>query len=231
MPTNLPSTPIPHSEGFIFDPQSQHANGQRTRGVVRQDKGVPKFQRVATKQPDPMNTTRRAEILNNVFSRSQNSSTGKWRAVKATTWLNPRVKNELERTAESWEMSLSKVMATALEEWVHQHIHKQHEALLYPKLRQIIREERQASDNRIVFFLMRIAFAAEQSRILITNVLDRILRLLKVPEQTLTTLVDQSSRMARRNIIQKSPQIKLLLEEWEGSFKDTGEEATNQNNG
>jgi hypothetical protein len=235
MPTNLPSNHSPQSQRNVFARQSNTPNEQRTRGVVMQDKGSPKVQRVASKQPDPRKTSHRAEVVNTDFSRSQNSSTGTWRAVKATTWLNPRVKNELERTAESWGMSLSKVVATALEQWVHQHIHQQHEDLLYPKLRQIIREERQASDNRIVFFLMRIAFAAEQSRILITNVLHRLLRLLikepKEVEQTFTNLVDQSSSMARRNILQKTPQIKSLLEAWQASYKDTREEGNNKHNG
>ena len=176
-----------------FPRQYSRANGQRTRGVVRQDKDMPKFQRVATTQPDPMKRPNRAERLSNDLYRSQNTSMKKWRAEKATTWLNPLVKNELERTAGVWGVSLSKVMAEALEEWVHQHIHKQHETLLYPIIRQIIREELRAFCNRIVFFLMRIAFASEQSRILITNILDRILRREGVTPQTFTTLVDKSN--------------------------------------
>ena len=64
---------------------------------------------------------------------------------------------------------------------------------------------------------MRIAFASEQARILVTNVLDRILRREGVGEQTLTSLVDQSNKLARRNIIHKSPQLQTLLEEWEAA--------------
>ena len=44
------------------------------------------------------------------------------------------------------------------------------------------------------------------------------------------TLVDESAKMAKRNIIRNTPQIKSLLEEYEGSFtegKDGEKEAKN----
>jgi hypothetical protein len=148
----------------------------------------------------------------------------KRQTVKLTVWMKHPVYEEIQRIAALEQLSLSKIGATALEEWVHQRIHMQHETLLYPIIRQIIREELRSFGNRIVFFLMRIAFAAEQSRILLTNILDRVLRLVNAPEQTFTTLVDQSNKMAQRNIINKSPQIKSLIDEWEGSFKDPREE-------
>jgi hypothetical protein len=144
--------------------------------------------------------------------------------VKVSLWVKPVVKAELKRLAGMHGLSLSKTGAAGLEEWVHQQIHAQHEALLYPIIRQIIREELRTFGNRLVFFLMRIAFAAEQSRILITNVLDRILRREGVPVQTFTNLVDQSNKMARRNIIHKTPQLQTLLDEWEGSFREGREE-------
>jgi hypothetical protein len=90
-------------------------------------------------------------------------------------------------------------------------------------LRQIIRDELRTFGNRIVFFLMRIAFASEQARILVTNILDRILRREGVTSDTFSSLVDQSNKMARRNILHKTPQLQSLLEEWEGSVQDEGE--------
>jgi len=153
----------------------------------------------------------------------------KRQTVKLTVWLKLPVYEEVQRMAGLTQMRLSKIGATALEEWVDQRIYKQHETLLYPIIRQIIREELRSFGNRMVFFLMRIAFAAEQSRILITNILDRILRLVHAPEQTFTTLVDQSNKMAQRNIINRSPQIKTLIDEWEGSFPERREEGSRLN--
>ncbi len=214
----------PQNPRNVFQHQSHPSNLKRPLGGVRQDKGGAKSARLRLRQPSPIKNHHRAELLNTDRDRSQNTFNTKFLAVKATTWLNPRVKAELERRAELTGLSLSKVMATGLEEWVQWKLHAQHEALLYPIIRQIIREELRAFGDRIVFFLMRIAFAAEQSRILITNVLHRILRREGVPETTFTNLVDQSNKMARRNIITKTPQIKSLIEEWNGSWKDETKE-------
>lgn len=183
---------------------------------------------------NPMQTTAHAT---NVFvpkKREQhtakpNKRSSKRQTVKLTVWLKPAVYDEIQRIATHGHLSLSKTGAAALEEWVHQQIHRQHETLLYPIIRQIIREELRTFGNRMVFFLMRIAFAAEQSRILITNILDRLLRLVHAPEQTFTTLVDQSNKMAQRNIINKSPQIKTLIDEWERSFPERREEGSRLN--
>ncbi len=150
----------------------------------------------------------------------------KRQTVQISGWGKPQLKAALVRIAEQEGLSLSQTVIVALEAWVHQTIHRQQEALLYPIIRQIIREELHSFGNRIVFFLMRIAFAAEQSRILITNVLDRLLRREGVGEQTITTLIDQSNRLARRNIIHKSPQLQTLIEEWEATAKEGREEET-----
>ena len=145
--------------------------------------------------------------------------------VKVTLWVKPAVKAELERLAGMDGLTVSKTGATFLEEVIHQKLHIQHAMLLQPIIEQTVRKELRAFGNRLVFFLMRIAFASEQARILITNVLDRILRREAVTPETFTSLVDQSNKMARRNIIQKTPQMKSLLEEWEGLLKHEGKEA------
>jgi hypothetical protein len=91
--------------------------------------------------------------------------------------------------------------------------------VIQPIIRQIIRDELRSLGNRIVFFLMRIAYAAEQVRILVTNILERILNREGVSGEHFHQLVDQSNSMARRNILQKTPQLKSLLAEWEGLFE------------
>jgi hypothetical protein len=71
-----------------------------------------------------------------------------------------------------------------------------------------------ARSERLVFFLMRIAFAAEQTRILVTNILDRILKGNGADPNTFNSLVDKSNKMAKRNIIARTPEMKSLMEEW-----------------
>ena len=116
--------------------------------------------------------------------------------------------HELERIAAQEGLSLSLLGKTALRQWVHRRLHDRHEALMYPVLRQLLREELRAFGNRLVFFLMRIAFAAEQTRILVTNLLSRVLKHQGAGDEVFTNLVDQSNKMARRNIIAKTPQLK-----------------------
>ena len=158
----------------------------------------------------------------------------KVKLIHTTIHLHPLVRAELERIAEQESLSVSKVGAEALAEWIRWKIHQQQEGLLYPIIRQIIREELRAFSNRIVFFLMRIAFSAEQGRILTTNVLKRVLNILWIirPPMTSTaeekqdfnaifnSLVADSNLLAQRNIITKTTQMKRLLEEWEASYRD-----------
>jgi len=150
--------------------------------------------------------------------------------VPLTLWVKPPLKETLTHIAKREGLSISSVGKAGLEEWVHQKLHNQHEALLYPLVRQAIREELLAFGNRIVFFLMRIAFASEQSRILITNILDRILKREGAPETTLYNLVDRSNTLAKRNIIKKTPQLQTLLDEWEASVTEKRSEGNNTGN-
>ena len=146
------------------------------------------------------------------------------KTVKVTLWVKPAVQAELKRLAEMDQLTVSKTGAALLEAAIHQRIHTQHALLLQPIIEQTVRKELRSFGNRLVFFLMRIAFASEQARILITNVLDRVLRREGGGQETLTTLVDQSNKLARRNIIGKSPQLQTLLEEWEAANTPEREE-------
>ena len=140
--------------------------------------------------------------------------------VHTTLWLDPVVRAEFERIAAREQLSISQVGAAACADWVRSDIHRQQGALAELKQRQMIREELQAFGGRIVFFLMRVAFSAEQARILITNVLKLVLKLTGHDQKSYYTLVDESAKLAKRNILRKTPQLKSLIEEWEASTAD-----------
>jgi hypothetical protein len=168
--------------------------------------------------------------LYNKTSRAQKRATTRVKLIHTTLWLHPLVRAEFERIAKREKLSVSSVGATACEEWVRYDIHRQQSAILETKMRQLIREENRALGNRIVFFLMRIAFASEQARILISNVLKWVLTLAGVDQKSYYSMVDDSNKMAKRNIITKTPQLNSLLEEWEHSFIDPREEETHKAN-
>jgi hypothetical protein len=218
------STSATH-EYIILPSRSQVPYQDTTVRGVRQDKRGSTFDRGALGQPAAVIKDTRSEGVSTPSSRSQKQF--RERVVPVTLHVRISVKAEIQRLAASLStqnehMSVSKVGGALLEDAIRRDIQRQQEALLYPLIRQVIREELQAFGNRIVFFLMRIAFASEQSRILITNILDRLLIRMGKSEQTVAQLVKQSTRMARRNIIQKTPQMKSLLEEWEAEAGEKG---------
>jgi hypothetical protein len=187
---------------------------------VWQDKGVLTKALSASTEPAPLSKGSRAVAFsNNKIARTQ-YTTGRVKLVHTTIWLHPLVRAELERIAERELLSLSQVGATACEEWVRYDIHRQQESVIITKLRQVMREELQIFGNRIVFFLMKIAFSAEQARILTTNVLKWVAKLAGLNLKAYYKMVDDSSDLAKKNIIDKAPQIKDLMEKWEGMFTD-----------
>jgi hypothetical protein len=214
----MASNGVPQFSTNVFQSQaSLQTNGKRA-GAVRQDKGVLTNAPRGTKQPAPLRQASRPPPSDTKVVRANKNIPAKVKLVHTTLHLHPLVRAELERRAATEFLSVSRVGATLLETAIRQDIHSQYNSLLQPMLRQIIREELRAFGNRVVFFLMRIAFAAEQARILIANLLHHSFKRDGVPEEHFHEVVDQSNKLARRNIIQKTPQLKTLLKEWEGLY-------------
>jgi hypothetical protein len=196
-------------------------HGRRPRGGVGQDNPTPPRERTGTPQPGSVTQDMRSQQMSSNPPRSQKRPTPKRRTAQLILWVNPLVKAEIQRSAEREGLSISKVGAALLEKAIREDIHSQYSALIQPIIEQTVRKELRSFGNRIVFFLMRIAFASEQARILITNVLDRMN---EVTQDSFTSIIDRSHKTARRNIIEKTPQIKTLLDEWEKSWKEEGRE-------
>jgi hypothetical protein len=149
----------------------------------------------------------------------------RFKLVHQTLHIHPLVKAELARLSAETGESISAIGAQALYEWATSSVERQHATTLKVELRQMFREELQAYGHRIVFFLMRIAFSAEQARILITNSLKVLLQMRgNFDEKTYFTMVDGSAKLAKKNIIRNTPQMKTMLEEWEGAFEGGGGE-------
>jgi hypothetical protein len=80
----------------------------------------------------------------------------------------------------------------------------------------MMRQEIRASDNRHIYFEMRNAIAAEQTRILTTDLYKRQLKKEGMPLKEINQKLDAAYKMARANVLRKtkSPQLKNLLEVW-----------------
>jgi len=235
----------PQNPRNVFQHQSHPSNRPRPPGGVGQDKGAEKSGRAASAQPDPLEKQSRARLMDTELFRVNKLDNTKVKLVHRTIHLHPIDDEELKHIATTDGLSVSSVGATAVHEWILWKIHKREESLMYPKLRQIIREEQQASGNRIVFFFMRIAIASEQARILITEVLKRVFIVITRIEKLITfltngkeqksqstkedtrsyieifnTIVEKSYKMARANVFRKSYDMKKMLAEWEAWGKE-----------
>jgi hypothetical protein len=203
----LPNNKTPHLKQNIYEEQQNPKIASKESTDVRQDKGALTIARAEAYQPDPLQKGSLARLLNNAEVRSQKTNPTRVKLVHTTLHLHPLVRRVLEQKAAEANVSISAIGAQALYEWATSTIERQYATTLKTELRQMFREELQAFGNRIVFFLIRVAFPAEQARILITNVLKWVCKLAGLDLKAYYKMVDESSSMARKNIIAKSPQI------------------------
>jgi hypothetical protein len=148
-----------------------------------------------------------------------------------TLRVRPGVKTALERLAQEDEISLSETAATGLEVYARARIHEQEETLFEPRMRSMLRREIRSSDNRHIYFEMRNAIAAEQTRILTADLYKRQLQKEGVPLKKINQKLDDAYTMARTNILRKTktPQLRNLLDEWWRSTEEQAESREAEN--
>jgi hypothetical protein len=156
---------------------------------------------------------------------SQNDSDAKERLVKGGVWMKPGVKEALENLADQTGLSFSATAAKGLEVYVRAKIQDQQETLFEPKMRTMMRREIRTSDKRHLYFEMCNAIAAEQTRILTTDLYKRQLQKEGMSLKEINTKLDIAYNMARNNLLRKtkSPQLKNLFDAW---WRSTEEQAT-----
>jgi hypothetical protein len=139
----------------------------------------------------------------------------------------------MQRLAKQDGDSFSATCADALEVFARAKIHDQEEALFEPRMRIMMRREIRASDNRHIYFEMRNAIAAEQTRILITDLYKRQLQKEGIFLKEINKKLDDAYNMARDNILRKTktPQLKNLLDAWWRSTADQADGSQEQNAG
>jgi hypothetical protein len=163
-----------------------------------------------------------ARALDTRNTQKQKTKSGRVKLVHSTFHAEPRVYAELLRLAGEQGLSFSQTVNAACRFYTNATIEQQHAESLRDVIRQIIREELQVFGHRIIYFLMRIAFSAEQAKLLITNVLKFVLKLVGLDQKTYFPLVDESAKRAKSNILANTPQLKALLAEWEAMSANGG---------
>jgi hypothetical protein len=199
-----------------IDPDKLHtafAELQRPPWGVRQDKARLESARTGTRQPARDTDVSRALFTNNGVVRSQSVAV-KQKLVQVTLWVDPDVKEHLQRSAKQEGLELSPAGAAFLRKAVQQDIDLQYSALLRPIIEDTIAKSMRGIVTRLTWLLVRIAFDAGQTRSLVTNILGRQPG---VTQPLLKTIIESSGRSAKANIMRRTPQIKELIdavEQW-----------------
>jgi hypothetical protein len=189
---------------------------QPLRGV-RQDKRGFTSARKSIKQPARIPTPGARTQLNNGLSRIQNAFSANAPLVQLPLWVKPIVKAEVQRMAEMNGISPSAQGAALLEEILRQQLHVQQAATLETVLEKIITRAISRRDARLAHLLVRIAFSAEQGRILDANILSRTPG---VTTAQYNTLVARAENAAKSKITHSSPQLEEIVKELEALFAE-----------
>jgi hypothetical protein len=187
-------------------------DGKRPRGVGWQDKAVLTDGPPASSQPAPDTIGVRSAVSDTGSARSQKDSFVKERLSRGVVWMKPGVKAAMEFLADTTGLSFSATCAEGLEVYARAKIQDQQEELFEPKMRMMMRREIRSSDDRHVPFEIKNAIAAEQTRILFTDLYTRMLLKEGVPLKEIHAKRDKAYYMAERNVLNtRTPKFKTVI--------------------
>jgi hypothetical protein len=213
----MANTAQPHFSQNVFLNQSHSVIKHQQNLGVRQDKRANFSARIASQQPASLKKVMRAQQLKKDTPRTQNKPVAKRRTAQLTLWVKPIVIAELKRIAASEGLSVSATGAAILEKAMQTNLDMQYGALLQPIIREAIEKQMRSMSTRLAFLLVRVAFASEQTRSLVTNVLGRQQG---VTPSVLNDILDGSSKAAKGKIIHRTPQLEELIAEVERWFQN-----------
>jgi hypothetical protein len=200
-------------------------DGERPRDGGWQDKGALGSAPPALPQPAPGTEHARRSVSDTGSAHSPDNIDALRRSARLTLRVRPGVKTALKRLADEDEISLSETAATGLEVFARAKIHEQEETLFEPRMRSMLRREVRASDNRHVPFEIKNAVAAEQTRILTTDLYKRQLLKEGVPINEINKKLDAAYNMARSNVLNtRTPKFKnLVAAYWQTTEKEAAD--------
>jgi hypothetical protein len=193
----------------IFTLQSNGAAAEAVNASVGQDKVRASPVRIGTNQPVPLTKITRTQKVARKKPRSQNRPTPKRQRVLIGVWVQPIVKEELQRIAKREGVSVSKTSAAFLEQALQQNIDLKYSALLTPIIEAAIDKRMRSRDSRLAWLLVRVAFDTGQTRAIVANILGRQQNM---TEEKVKNILAMSQRTAKGNITRRTPQIAELME-------------------
>ncbi len=210
--------------GVSSPPDVAAGEGERPLGGGWQDKAGLTAGSPASLQPALVTEGARSAVANTSGVRSENSPDACERKEHSSIWMQPRVKFAMRQLAKDTGVSFSSACDTGLEVYARAKIREQEDTLFEPRMQAMLRREIRASDNRHVPFEIKNAIAAEQTRILITDLYKRQLRQEGVPLKEINKKLDEAYNMARSNVLStRTPMFQNLVAEY---WRSTDEQAT-----
>jgi hypothetical protein len=206
----------------IFTPQDKSRWEGSDHAGVRQDKNALSRVRVARPQPVTPPEDKRTLPPNGNTQRLPTQHSTRRKREYVMLWVEPVVKSELERRAKRNNLSLSAAGGALLKRALQENIDTEYGALLEPIIRQEIRRHLSSFSSRLALLLVRVAFAAEQTRSLVTNVLSRQPGIKEDPK-ILETLLDASADAAKSKITAKTPQLERVVAQVTAWFTDANQ--------
>jgi hypothetical protein len=199
----------------IFSSKNKPLVEQKKHHDIRQDKDRPPRDRTGTSQPAPHNIMMRSHGLSTNPARSQNKNVPKRQTIHLTLWVDPIIKEELERRAKSNGVSISSIGGHLLQQALQTTIDMQYGSIFEPMIERAISKHLRRRDTRLISLLVRIAFDSGQTRAIVTNILGTQPG---ISPDLLREIIEESDRRAKLNIASKTPQITELIDTLEKLF-------------
>jgi len=136
------------------------------------------------------------------------------RSSRLTLRVRPGVKTAIARIAHDDEVSLSEASDTALAFYARARIHDQEETLFVPRMQAMMRREIRSSDDRHLPFEIRNAIAAEQTRMIVADLYQRLLAREGLSQEQIRQKLRKQYTQARINIFKITPQMTAMLAEY-----------------
>ncbi len=194
------------------------ANVQKKPRYVWQDKIANCRDRAATAQPAPSPEASRSHHGIVHSHRIQNQSTQQERTEPLTLHVRPIVKDRLKliarreglKTPGKKPLSISEVGGLYLDRGLQQHIDMQYGALLEPVIVRAVNQAVLPLRLQLRWLLVRVAFDANQTRSLVTNIFSRQPG---ISADARKNILIETAKAAKDNIFGKSPQLAELVRE------------------
>jgi hypothetical protein len=208
----------------VFQHQAVPGGDNKDDAGVWQDKNAAARKRAATSQPVTPVKPLRTQTANADTSTVTHQPGSKRKRAYIMLWVNPVVKEELERRARRNRISLSAAGGALLERAMQQDIDMEYGALLEPVIRQEISRQMRNYSSRLALLIVRDAFATEQTRSILTEVLRLQFKISGVPqdevEDEVVKILDWSADLAKSKIAWKTPELEEAVSSIEGWFTE-----------